>query len=146
MPLIDDSVVLETKLRHEGPGTLHDCKPLAELLTRVGDKWSVLVLMLLGNGPKRFNELRRVIGGISQRMLTLTLKGLERDGLVLRTVYPTKPPSVEYELTPLGDSLRAPIVTLTDWARVNYERIEEARTIFDGGSEPATNHHAAAAK
>ena len=90
------------------PGTLHvaeDCRAVSEVLARVGDKWTVLVVSTLGDGPKRFNELRRALGSISQRMLTLTLRGLERDGLVTRTVFPTIPPRVDYELTDLGRSL-----------------------------------------
>jgi len=84
-----------------------DCRAVSSVLARVGDKWSVLIIMLLGDGTKRFNEIKRMVGGISQRMLTLTLKGLERDGLVTRTVFPTIPPRVDYELTNLGRSLRA---------------------------------------
>ena len=76
-----------------------DCRAVSDVLARIGDKWSVLVVTRLGNGPLRFNELRRAIGGISQRMLTLTLRGLERDGLITRTVYPTIPPRVDYALT-----------------------------------------------
>src|SRR5947209_14551566 len=97
------------------PGTLHvpeDCRAVSEVLSRVGDKWTVLVVSTLGDGPKRFNELRRALGSISQRMLTLTLRGLERDGLVTRTVFPTIPPRVEYELTRLGRSLLKPVSTL----------------------------------
>ncbi len=89
------------------PGHKHvsgECLAVREVLNRVGDKWSVLVVALLGDGKKRFSELRRTIEGISQRMLTLTLKGLERDGLVTRTMFPTIPPRVEYELTKLGRS------------------------------------------
>ena len=82
-----------------------DCRAISDVLARVGDKWSVLVVTRLGPGPMRFNELRRSIGGISQRMLTLTLRGLERDGLVTRTVFPTIPPRVDYALTPLGRDL-----------------------------------------
>src|SRR5215475_10140507 len=82
---------------HEG----EDCRAVASVLARVGDKWSVFVIMMLGDGPKRFNELKRQIGGISQRMLTLTLRGLERDGLITRTILATIPPRVDYELTPL---------------------------------------------
>src|SRR5271167_3623231 len=89
---------------HEGA----DCRAVASVLARVGDKWSVFVIMMLGDGPKRFNELKRMIGGISQRMLTLTLRGLERDGLVTRTVFPTIPPRVDYELTELGRGLVNP--------------------------------------
>jgi DNA-binding HxlR family transcriptional regulator len=107
------------------------CPAVREVLNRVGDKWSVLVVALLGDGRKRFGELRRAIEGISQRMLTLTLKGLERDGLVTRTVYPTIPPRVEYELTKLGRSLLTPITGLSDWAGRNRERIQAARDRYD---------------
>jgi DNA-binding HxlR family transcriptional regulator len=112
------------------PGHKHvrgECLAVREVLNRVGDKWSVLVVALLGDGKKRFSELRRTIEGISQRMLTLTLKGLERDGLVTRTAYPTIPPRVEYELTRLGRSLLIPIKQLGDWASQNRERIQAAR-------------------
>jgi len=88
------------------------CRPVTDILSRVGDKWSVMIVMLLGPGPRRFNEIRRAINGISQRMLTLTLRGLERDGLVTRTVFPTIPPRVDYELTPMVQSLRCPIDAL----------------------------------
>ena len=84
------------------------CRAVASVLARVGDKWSVLVIMMLIDGPVRFNELKRKIGGISQRMLTLTLRGLERDGLVTRTIFPTIPPRVDYELTDLGRGLAQP--------------------------------------
>jgi DNA-binding HxlR family transcriptional regulator len=107
------------------------CLAVREVLNRVGDKWSVLVVALLGNGKKRFSELRRSIEGISQRMLTLTLKGLERDGLITRTVYPTIPPRVEYELTNLGCSLLKPIKELGDWAGENRQRIQIARDRYD---------------
>jgi DNA-binding HxlR family transcriptional regulator len=107
------------------------CPAVREVLNRVGDKWSVLVVALLGDGSKRFSELRRAIEGISQRMLTLTLKGLERDGLVTRTVYPTIPPRVEYELTKLGRSLLVPIMGLSKWAQANREKIQAAREIYD---------------
>ena len=107
------------------------CLAVREVLNRVGDKWSVLVVALLGDGKKRFSELRRSIEGISQRMLTLTLKGLERDGLITRTVYPTIPPRVEYELTKLGRSLLNPIRELGDWAGQNREKIQIARNRYD---------------
>jgi DNA-binding HxlR family transcriptional regulator len=107
------------------------CLAVREVLNRVGDKWSVLVVALLGDGKKRFSELRRSIEGISQRMLTLTLKGLERDGLVTRTPYPTIPPRVEYELTKLGRSLLKPIRELGDWAGRNRETIQSARDKYD---------------
>lgn len=116
--------------------TVHDrssdaCRNVSEVLARVGDKWSVQVVMLLGNGPRRFNELRRTVGGISQRMLTLTLRGLERDGLVTRTVFPTIPPRVDYELTPLGHSLWEPVKALGGWAEAHGAAMEAARDAFD---------------
>jgi DNA-binding HxlR family transcriptional regulator len=123
------------------PGTLHvpnDCRAVSEVLSRVGDKWTILVVGELGNGPKRFNEIRRALGSISQRMLTLTLRGLERDGLVTRTVFPTVPPRVDYELTKLGRSLLEPVSGIGLWARQNRAAIQEARLRFDtaagGGS------------
>jgi len=102
-----------------------------EILALVGDKWSVYVVAMLSDGARRFSELRRAIDGISQRMLTLTLRGLERDGLVTRTVHPTVPPSVEYALTPLGRTLIPPIMTLVQWAEKNRARIRQAREKFD---------------
>ena len=108
-----------------------ECPAVREVLNRVGDKWSVLVVAQLGDGKKRFSELRRTIEGISQRMLTLTLKGLERDGLITRTAYPTIPPRVEYELTKLGRGLLVPITGLGDWAAQNRERIQSAREKYD---------------
>jgi len=122
------------------PSNLHvpeDCRAVSEVLARIGDKWTVLVVGELGGGPKRFNEIRRALGSISQRMLTLTLRGLERDGLVTRTVFPTIPPRVDYELTKLGRSLLEPVSGLGLWARQNRETIQEARRRFDataGGS------------
>src|ERR1700738_484896 len=112
-----------------------DCRGVASILARVGDKWSVFVIMLLGKGPRRFNELKRMVGGISQRMLTLTLRGLERDGLVTRTVFPTIPPRVDYELTDLGRALRQPVLALGTWAMEHQGEIEGARTKFDGRNE-----------
>src|SRR6266571_2997641 len=108
-----------------------DCRAVSEVLARVGDKWTVLVVSALGEGPKRFNELRRALGSISQRMLTLTLRGLERDGLVTRTAFPTIPPRVDYELTKLGHSLLAPVSALGLWARRNRSAITQARRRFD---------------
>ena len=110
-----------------------DCRAVSEVLARVGDKWSVLVVTRLGGGPLRFNELRRSIGGISQRMLTLTLRALERDGLVARTVQPTNPPRVDYALTRLGRSLLEPVSELGSWARKNRPAIAQARERFDAG-------------
>jgi DNA-binding HxlR family transcriptional regulator len=114
-----------------------DCRAVSDVLARVGDKWSVLVVTRLGAGPLRFNELRRSIGGISQRMLTLTLRGLERDGLVTRSVFPTVPPRVEYGLTTLGRDLLQPVSALGDWALRNQSKIARAREQFDGSAESA---------
>ena len=100
------------------PSNLHvpeDCRAVSEVLDRIGDKWSVLVVAMLGDGRKRFNELRRAIASISQRMLTLTLRGLERDGLVTRTMFPTIPPRVDYELTDLGRTLIVPLQAVHAW-------------------------------
>ena len=118
------------------PGHIHlpaDCRAVSDVLARVGDKWSVLVVTRLGDGPRRFNELRRSIGGISQRMLTLTLRGLERDGLITRTVFPTIPPRVDYALTPLGRDLLEPVSGLGEWAIRNQSKIAQARERFDAG-------------
>ena len=122
------------------PSNLHvaeDCRAVSEVLARVGDKWTVLVVSVLGDGPKRFNELRRALGSISQRMLTLTLRGLERDGLVTRTVTPTIPPRVDYALTRPGRSLLAPVSALGLWARRNRPAIADARQRFDAAQNPA---------
>jgi len=107
------------------------CPAVTEVLSRVGDKWSMQVVMQLGYGSMRFNQLRREIDGISQRMLTRTLRGLERDGLVDRTVTPSVPPRVDYALTPLGQSLRGPVALLGDWAVANREAVAQARSEYD---------------
>ncbi|MBD2748573.1 helix-turn-helix transcriptional regulator [Microvirga sp. BT688] len=120
------------------PSHIHvptDCRTVTEILSRVGDKWSVQVVVQMGEGPKRFNELRRAVTGISQRMLTLTLRGLERDGLVTRTVYPTIPPRVDYQLTGLGCSLLKTVRGLGDWAIQNRDEILAARQRFDAGGD-----------
>ena len=126
------------------PRNIHlptDCRAISDVLARVGDRWSVLVVTRLGERPMRFNELRRTIGGISQRMLTLTLRGLERDGLVTRTVLPTVPPGVDYALTALGRDLLQPVSALGAWALRNQGKIVRARERFDdncvaGGKKP----------
>jgi DNA-binding HxlR family transcriptional regulator len=102
-----------------------------DLLDRLADKWSLLVVELLGDRTRRFTELRREIDGISQRMLTLTVRQLERDGLVRRTVYPVVPPRVEYDLTPLGISLLEMIQPLVAWTRAHRAEIAAARTAYD---------------
>src|SRR6185503_18867454 len=107
------------------------CRTISTLLSRIGDKWTVLVVQTLGDGSKRFNELRREIPSISQRMLTLTLRNLERDGLVNRTVTPTIPPRVDYELTELGRSLQKPICGLVQWSMENADAIFDAQKRYD---------------
>lgn len=108
------------------------CQAVAPVLARVGDKWSVLIVRALGPGPRRFNDLKRDVGGISQRMLSLTLRGLERDGLVSRTVFPTVPPRVDYALTGLGRSLWGPVEALGAWAQRHHPEIAAAQRRYDG--------------
>jgi DNA-binding HxlR family transcriptional regulator len=110
-----------------------ECVVVRELLDRIGDKWSVLVIGLLGERGHRFNELKHAIEGISQRMLTLTLRQLEHDGLVSRTVHPTVPPRVDYALTPLGTSVLEPIAALIAWARDHGTDVAEARRRYEAG-------------
>ena len=117
------------------PRHLHlteDCRAVSDVLQRIGDKWTILVVQRLGDGPKRFNELRHAIGGISQKMLTTTLRSLERDGFLTRTIFPVIPPRVDYELTDLGRELLVPVQALGEWARGNITRINAARVKFDG--------------
>jgi len=108
--------------------------PSRQVLDRIGDRWTVLVVVSLADGPKRFSELDRRIDGVSQKMLTQTLRGLERDGLVTRTVHAQVPPRVEYELTDVGRTLIGPLNALTDWARSHMPGIEEARRRYDDRS------------
>ena len=117
------------------PHRTEDCRAVSDILQRVGDKWTVLVVGKLGAGAMRFNELRHAVGGISQKMLTTTLRGLERDGFVTRTVFPTIPPRVDYELTDLGRELLVPVFALGEWARLNQARVAEARMKFDSTAE-----------
>ena len=113
---------------HDAP----QCTAVNDILARVGDKWSVRVVMALTDGSQRFNQLRREIPGISQRMLTRTLRGLERDGLVSRAVTPSVPPRVDYALTALGRSLCDPVARLGNWAIANITKVEAARAFYDG--------------
>ena len=134
-------VTAPTKERHGGVTTqpgLHSagCRNVAPVLNRVGDKWSMMIVMFLTDGPKRFSELKRAIDGISQRMLTLSLRGLERDGLVTRTVTPSIPPRVDYELTKLGQSLREPVKALGEWAIEHIGCIRAAQEKFDEAHDP----------
>jgi DNA-binding HxlR family transcriptional regulator len=111
------------------------CRTISTLLSRIGDKWTVLVVTTLGEGPRRFNELRREIPSVSQRMLTLTLRNLERDGLVSRTVTPSIPPRVDYALTEVGRSLLMPVNALAQWAIDNVQTIHAAQSRFDAEAD-----------
>jgi DNA-binding HxlR family transcriptional regulator len=119
----------------QSAGSVH-C-PVRDVLDCIGDKWSILMIMTLATGPQRFSELHRAIRDISKRMLTQTLRDLERDGLITRHVFPTKPPSVEYGLSPLGQSLLDPMASLIDWADRRYPDIHAARVRFDGAAGDA---------
>ncbi|WP_181708418.1 winged helix-turn-helix transcriptional regulator [Chthonobacter rhizosphaerae] len=107
--------------------------PVRDVLDRIGDKWSTLLVLTLSDGPLRFGALRRAVPDISQRMLTQTLRDLQRDGLISRHVFPTQPPAVEYRLTPLGRSILAPLSALTRWADDHHGEIRQARAAFDAG-------------
>lgn len=127
---------LRGRLQQKDHATIkRDCQLGNELLALVGDKWTVLTVVMLSGGAKRFAVLRRMMAGVSQRMLTRTLRRMERDGIVVRTVYPTVPPQVEYKLTVLGESLRGPVMALGEWAHSNREQILAAREQFDRASE-----------
>jgi DNA-binding HxlR family transcriptional regulator len=112
-------------------GVGSDCRRMNSILGIVGDKWTILIVMVLAGGPRRFNDIKRTVGGISQQMLTRTLKALERDGTVSRTVHPTVPPQVEYALTPLGHSLATPLRALGTWARGHLDEIDANRARYD---------------
>ncbi|MEU6644397.1 helix-turn-helix domain-containing protein [Saccharomonospora sp. NPDC046836] len=129
------SVLAHELPRPVPPEELAAC-PAGDAFRRVGDKWSMLLVVLLGGRPHRYNELHRAIDGISQRMLTRTLRGLETDGLVRREVHPTVPPSVEYSLTPLGRTLLQPLSALADWAVLHQAEINEARSRHVGRPQP----------
>jgi DNA-binding HxlR family transcriptional regulator len=114
------------------PHPLHeDCRKVSKILARIGEKWSMLVVMLLRDGPRRFNDIKRNTGGISQQMLTRTLRGLERDGMVTRTIFPTSPPQVEYRLTELGRSMSEPASAFGLWVHEHLPDIDAARQRFD---------------
>jgi DNA-binding HxlR family transcriptional regulator len=114
------------------PHPLHtDCQKVSQMLARLGEKWSMLVVMLLRDGPRRFNDIKRNTGGISQQMLTRTLRGLERDGMLTRTIHPTSPPQVEYQLTEMGLSLSAPASAFGQWVQEHLVEINAARDRFD---------------
>jgi DNA-binding HxlR family transcriptional regulator len=128
------------------PGNFHEssaCRRISEILGRVGDKWTVLVIVQLRDGPLRFSEIKRRLGSISQKMLTATLRALERDGFVTRTVYPTVPPRVDYTLTGLGRDLLQPVNAIADWATRNADAIDRARARFDRTAAKGTEVRAA---
>jgi DNA-binding HxlR family transcriptional regulator len=108
-----------------------DCTAVNDILSTIGDKWTVLIVVTLSKGPMRFSEIRRAVGGISQRMLTLTLRGLERDGFATRTVFPTVPPRVDYALTELGKTLIVPLEQIAKWAISHQDEVADARANFD---------------
>src|SRR5690606_7951089 len=112
-------------------GASSSCAAMRQVLDRIGERWTLLVVVALRDGPVRFNQLRRQLQGVSQRMLTLTLRRLERDGLVVRTVHPSVPPQVEYALTALGGSLEAQVRGLLDWSIAHAPEMDEARAHFD---------------
>lgn len=126
-----DTATLPVSLPPDPHAIQSGCRAVGPMLARISDKWSILIVMVLASGPRRFNELKRLVDGISQRMLTLTLRNLERDGFVTRTVTPSIPPRVDYALTPLGDSLRVPMIALGQWVTENMRTIEAARAAFD---------------
>ena len=126
-----------TFLEHGDNLVTPDSRAVADILARIGDKWTVFVVRSLSDGPKRFTEIKRVINGISQRMLTLTLRGLERDGFVTRTVTPSIPPRVDYELTELGRTLIEPLNRIGEWATTHRQRVEDARESFDRAAAEA---------
>lgn len=115
------------------------CRLVGEVLSRIGDKWSVMVILSLADGGRRFGELRRSIASISQRMLTLTLRNLERDGLVTRTVTPSIPPRVDYRLTELGGSLRGTVEAIGGWAVRHQEDVRASREAYDARAESASD-------
>lgn len=111
--------------------------PVRDVLDRIGDRWTMLVLLAVAARPRRFGHLHRLIPDVSKRMLTQSLRTLERDGLVTRHVFPTRPPSVEYRLAPLGRSALVPLAALVGWAERSHDRIREARRRYDAGAGPA---------
>jgi len=124
----------------EQPGTHPDCARVNEMLGRIGDKWTILAISMLMEKPRRFNELKRLIGGISQQMLTRSLRYLERDGLITRKVYGTIPPQVEYSLTSLGHSIAAPMMQMAAWVITHLPEIEANRAVHDAKASGQENN------
>jgi DNA-binding HxlR family transcriptional regulator len=131
---LEGTAMVEHPILHRKTAAMTEACPVRDVLDRIGDKWSVLILVALKDQPKRFGVLRREISDISQRMLSDTLRTLTRDGLTWRKVYPTVPPGVEYGLTEMGRSLLNPLGQLVDWATVNHARVKDARAAFDGNT------------
>jgi DNA-binding HxlR family transcriptional regulator len=123
-----------------------DCQKVSQILSRIGEKWSMLVVMMLRAGPRRFNDIKRNTGGISQQMLTRTLRGLERDGIVTRTIFPTSPPQVEYSLTELGHSMSEPVLAFGEWVQGHLAEVEAARRQFDTRNGTGTERSDGAAR
>mgnify|MGYP000415731730 CR=1 FL=1 len=130
LPGETEAVLREFAVQAEGKSDYSNC-PVRDVLDRVGEKWTLLILVALAERPQRFSALQRDVGDISKRMLTQTLRTLERDGLVERTVYPTKPPSVDYRLTDLGCSALNPLAGLIGWAAESHNEIRAARVAYD---------------
>lgn len=134
-PLPSASAVLSARLAQWQSHDLDPARcPVRDVLDRIGDKWTTLILIVLAGGPRRFSEIHRAVPDISKRMLTQSLRDLERDGLATRHVFPTKPPSVEYRLSPLGVSVLSPLAALIDWAESNHAAIREAEASVRCGS------------
>lgn len=125
-------------------GRADHCRVVGAVLDRIGDKWTIMVVSVLTDGPARFTTIMREIGGITHRMLTLTLRGLERDGLVTRTAYATVPPRVEYELTELGRTLTTTLIPLAHWSEANWQTIRAAQERHDARSNAASADKTAA--
>jgi DNA-binding HxlR family transcriptional regulator len=130
-PEVSEASEIQALLGDQFDNPVAETCPVRDVLDRLGDAWSFLVVLRLAAGPQRFNALKRAVGGISQRMLTVTLRSLERDGLVSRKVFPTTPPQVEYRLTELGFSLADPMGVLTRWAAANHAKIRATRAEYD---------------
>jgi DNA-binding HxlR family transcriptional regulator len=128
---VSDSTLIEQFAYWQGMGFDEARCPIRDVLSRLGDKWTTLIVVALAGGPRRFSQLSREIPDISKRMLTQTLRDLERDGMITRTVFPTKPPSVEYDLAPLGRSLLDPLSYLIGWSERNHAEITSARARYD---------------
>ena len=125
---------MSTPARRLAPDPYAAACPTRTVLDRVGDRWTVLVLLLLADRTHRFTELQRAVEGISPKVLTQTLRGLERDGLVTRTIHPEIPPRVEYTLTPLGDTLRGTVCALVAWSHAHLAEMDAARARYDAGA------------